>query len=120
MKNPVDPYAHSVPLVGYKMDKKFPGGGYFIFRNSGGVSWGDTGYGYMTFRFVKDYAYDTLYFINDKTVKPVGKIDLNLIEKRFLMRKDILRQNSKRFANVKVKFLKGADLQKVSSLITKN
>jgi len=43
----VKPYVHTVPLVGYKIDKTVSGGGYFIFRNSAGASWGDARY----FRF---------------------------------------------------------------------
>jgi C1A family cysteine protease len=37
---------HSVPLVGYRKDSAFTGGGYFVFRNSWGSSWGDSGYGH--------------------------------------------------------------------------
>lgn len=53
---------HSVALVGYKKSPLFPGGGYFIFRNSWGGDWGDQGYGYMAFSYVLAYANDLLAY----------------------------------------------------------
>lgn len=53
---------HSVPLVGYRRDATFAGGGYFVFRNSWGPSWGDAGYGYMPFQYVLDYANDLVAY----------------------------------------------------------
>lgn len=53
---------HSVALVGYKKSNLFPGGGYFIFRNSWGKGYGDQGYGYVTFDYVKKYANDLVYY----------------------------------------------------------
>lgn len=49
---------HSVALVGFKKSNLFPGGGYFIVRNSWGKGWGEDGYAYMTFDYVKKYAND--------------------------------------------------------------
>lgn len=64
---------HSVALVGYRRDTAFPGGGYFIFRNSWGASWGDHGYGYMPFAYVLDYANDLVaYDTEDITTAHVG------------------------------------------------
>jgi len=53
---------HSVPLVGYRKDTAFDGGGYFVFRNSWGDTWWDAGYGYMPFQYVLDYANDLVAY----------------------------------------------------------
>lgn len=49
---------HSVALVGFRKDRAFPGGGYFIFRNSFGPGWGDGGYGYVSFEYLLKFAND--------------------------------------------------------------
>lgn len=53
---------HAVALVGYGTGSHFPGNGYFIFRNSWGISFGDQGYGYMPFDYVLKYANDLCVF----------------------------------------------------------
>ncbi|HEX7312955.1 MAG TPA: C1 family peptidase [Pyrinomonadaceae bacterium] len=53
---------HSVPLVGYRRDSAFAGGGYFVFRNSWGSGWGDNGYGYMPFDYVLKFANDLVAY----------------------------------------------------------
>jgi len=53
---------HSVSLVGYGKSPDFPGGGLFVFRNSWGVEFGDQGYGYLSFDYVKKYANDLLVY----------------------------------------------------------
>lgn len=53
---------HSVALVGYKKSNLFAGGGYFIIRNSWGPGWGEAGYAYMPFDYVKKYANDLLAY----------------------------------------------------------
>lgn len=53
---------HSVGLVGYCKSTDFDGGGYFVFRNSWGSTWGDSGYGYMPFQYVLDYANDLVAY----------------------------------------------------------
>ena len=53
---------HSIVLVGYRRDKAFSGGGYFVFRNSWGAGWGDDGYGYMPFGYVLGYANDLVAY----------------------------------------------------------
>lgn len=56
-------FAHSVPLVGYVASPKLAGGGgYFIYRDSGGAAAGDKGYGYMTFDYVRQFVYDFAVF----------------------------------------------------------
>lgn len=54
---------HAVVLVGYGRHSSFPGGGYFIFRNSWN-GWGENneGYGYMPFDYVLKYANDLLAY----------------------------------------------------------
>ena len=51
---------HSIDLVGFRQAKDFPGGGYFIFRNSFGKDWGDHGYGFVSFQFMRTYANDAI------------------------------------------------------------
>jgi hypothetical protein len=64
---------HSVALVGYRRDSDFPGGGYFVYRNSWGASWGDNGYGYMPFAYVLNYANDLVaYVTKDVTTSRIG------------------------------------------------
>lgn len=49
---------HSVIMVGFKDDPAFAGGGYFIFKNSHGKSYGESGYGKMPCEYLKKYAND--------------------------------------------------------------
>jgi hypothetical protein len=49
---------HGVILVGYGLDEKFAGGGYFIVRNSWGPKFADRGYAKITFKFAKKYGID--------------------------------------------------------------
>lgn len=55
-------WGHCVNLIGYKSSPFLPSKGYFIFRNSYGPSWGDNGYGYMTFNYVEKYACDAAIY----------------------------------------------------------
>jgi hypothetical protein len=54
---------HSVVLVGYAQHSHFPGGGYFIFRNSFGPTWGNSGHGYISFEYLRKYANDLVAYI---------------------------------------------------------
>ena len=38
---------HTVMGVGYQDDSVLSAGGYWIIKDSGGPSWGDSGYGYI-------------------------------------------------------------------------
>jgi len=49
---------HSIDLVGFRESEAFPGGGYFIFRNSFGTGFGDKGYGFLSFQYIRAYAND--------------------------------------------------------------
>lgn len=49
---------HSVVIVGYKKLSSYPGGGFFIIRNSWGTDYGDKGYGFLSFEYVKNFAND--------------------------------------------------------------
>ncbi len=68
--NSIDPNnksGHGVILVGYGLDKKMPGGGYFIVRNSWGTKFADRGYAGITFEYAKKYGIDAyIVTIRDK------------------------------------------------------
>ncbi len=51
---------HSIDLVGFHEGKEFPGGGYFIFRNSFGPNFGHNGYGFVSFKYIRDYSNDAI------------------------------------------------------------
>jgi C1A family cysteine protease len=68
---------HSIDLVGYKASNSFPGGGYFIFRNSYGTGFGADGYGFMSFDYAKKYVNDAVdYAVNRKinVPRPINKV----------------------------------------------
>jgi len=58
-KNPMFD-GHSIDLVGFKQSSEFPGGGYFIFRNSFGPSFGNKGYGFLSFQYLRTYSNDAI------------------------------------------------------------
>jgi papain like protease len=58
-KNPMFD-GHSIDLVGFRESPAFPGGGYFIFRNSFGRSFGDAGYGFVSFQHLRAYSNDAI------------------------------------------------------------
>jgi C1A family cysteine protease len=51
---------HSIDLVGFREAPTFPGGGYFIFRNSMGTGFGSAGYGFVSFQYLRAYANDAI------------------------------------------------------------
>ena len=53
---------HSIAFVGYKKSGGFPGGGYFIFRNSWGPNFMEEGYGYMPFAYALKYTNDLVVY----------------------------------------------------------
>jgi len=58
-KNPMFD-GHSIDLVGFHEGKPFPGGGYFIFRNSFGPRFGHDGYGFLSFDYMRNYSNDAI------------------------------------------------------------
>ncbi|HZV78770.1 MAG TPA: C1 family peptidase [Candidatus Binatus sp.] len=62
---------HSIDLVGYRESSLFPGGGYFIFRNSFGPSFGEHGYGFVSFKYLLTYGNDAIA-IAPPVVHPVS------------------------------------------------
>lgn len=49
---------HSVIIIGFKDDPDISGGGYFIFKNSHGMDYGEKGFGKMPYEYVQKYAND--------------------------------------------------------------
>ena len=80
LSNDVGSYGHSVPIVGYRAGI-LPGGGYVIFRNSGGPNWGDAGYGYMTFNYVKKYTYDVVVYARSPQFLPAHVPPSHVVER---------------------------------------
>ncbi len=60
---------HSVVLVGYKKHNTYPGGGFFIIRNSWGTGYGVNGYGFLSFEYVKNFANDLMIYEYDSPDK---------------------------------------------------
>jgi hypothetical protein len=55
-KDKVSEGGHEILVVGYDDAKR-----HFIFVNSWGESWGDKGFGYLPYDYVRDYARDALF-----------------------------------------------------------
>jgi len=53
---------HSMPIVGYEYNKTYPGGGFFVLRNSYGIETGDDGYMTEDFENVKKTANDVYVY----------------------------------------------------------
>jgi hypothetical protein len=74
-KNPMFD-GHSIDLVGFRESPEFPGGGYFIFRNSFGRSFGNAGYGFVSFQYLRAYSNDAIAIAAQPwhPVRPLKKI----------------------------------------------
>ncbi len=70
-KNPMFD-GHSIDLVGFRDAKDFPGGGYFVFRNSFGDGYGDQGYGYVSYQYLLDYGNDAIVVDASQLNPPVA------------------------------------------------
>jgi hypothetical protein len=53
---------HSIALVGYRKLAGYPGGGYFIIRNSWGTDYGNQGYGYISFAYIRAHSADAMTY----------------------------------------------------------
>lgn len=56
------PFGHSMDIVGYSAADHLPSGGYFIVRTSWGPGWADNGYAYITFNYIRKFAYDAVVY----------------------------------------------------------
>ena len=71
---------HCMTMVGFKDDESWPGGGYFIFRNSWGEEWGrdcefGAGYGTLPYAFIAEHCWEawTMKAENEKETKKEKK-----------------------------------------------
>jgi C1A family cysteine protease len=64
---PKQEFSHTVPLVGYTANPLVPSRSFFVYRNSAGATFGDQGYGYMTFDYALKFSYDFM-FLRPRTV----------------------------------------------------
>jgi hypothetical protein len=86
---------HGLLMVGYVDDKTWEGGGYFIVRNSWGESWGDKGYGKVSYAYVECFASEAGTILQDMVdYKGDGYGGMNepseVLQKKRLRRKLIL------------------------------
>ena len=56
---------HGMLIVGYVDNTSSPGGGYFIVRNSLGTSWGNRGYGKLSYAYVACFALEAGTILQD-------------------------------------------------------
>ena len=76
--NPPMSDGHTIDLVGFRESREFPGGGYFIFRNSWGTSFGDDGYGFVSFRYIRTWANDAIAITTGPHYVPLNHSSLKL------------------------------------------
>lgn len=59
-QKPILDYAHAVTIVGYRCDTGRLEDTVFLFKNSYGTSWGEGGYGRVTFSYLRQYMLDAV------------------------------------------------------------
>jgi Papain family cysteine protease len=59
-QTPMKDKAHAVTIVGYKSDTGSIENAYFIFKNSYGATWGQGGYGTISYKYLTNYLYDAV------------------------------------------------------------
>lgn len=60
---------HAMTIVGFQNDDNFPGGGFFLFRNSWGLSWAKEspygqGFGIIPFEYITQHCWEAFTLIN--------------------------------------------------------
>lgn len=56
---------HEMLLVGYRDDRSFAGGGFFIVRNSWGTDWGKDGYGRIPYAYIECFCREAGTILQD-------------------------------------------------------
>lgn len=59
-QKPILDYAHAVTLVGYRSETGRMEDAVFLFKNSWGMSWGEGGYGRVTYKYLENYLLDAV------------------------------------------------------------
>jgi len=57
---------HGLLVVGYVDNASFPGGGYFLIRNSLGEGWGNRGYGKLPYAYLECFALEAGTILQDR------------------------------------------------------
>jgi len=63
----IDDAGHATLAVGYQDDPAVEGGGYLIVKNSWGTDWGDSGLGYMTYKWAEKNIRDAQAVVSTGT-----------------------------------------------------
>jgi len=55
---------HAICVVGYKDDSPYYEDGHIKFKNSWGMDWGDKGYGYLSYKYIKANMMDAIAWVD--------------------------------------------------------
>jgi len=73
---------HATVAVGFDDNMKALGKkGYIKFKNSWGIGWGEEGYGYLSYDYIKDHMLDAFSMLDIDDPKPFTVGDLSYIQK---------------------------------------
>jgi hypothetical protein len=75
------PAGHAVCLIGYQDNAQYPGGGYFIVRNSWGLDWASQspygpGYGTIPYQYIASENWEANTIPTGPGLEPTGREDL--------------------------------------------
>lgn len=81
---------HAIAVVGYKLDPKVVGGGYFLIKNSWGNDCGDKGYQYYPFNYcLRDDMYCTMWEISGVETTFGEQKPVVITDDSFMVKKEV-------------------------------